>query len=292
MKRVLKILLLATVITMLLPISVLAMNADSVETFDSSHETAAYYGIIKKGVSSDGGSTYVYNDNFTVTFNNADASKQYVLLMVRTEVNPNGELAGTTLPAITADNILYVDQKASGADGKISFDVVPSCVANSVILLGGSFDTGQLISPVILGTMYVSGVELSGTMSYFGNTVPTVTLKPAEGLPISGTASGNSFSFSGVPAGSYTLAIQKAGHLIYSAVVTVTDSGINFGEIALKGGDTDQDAYVNATDLSAVLTDFGSSGVMNNGCDIDEDTYINANDLSIVLSNFGQSAIK
>ncbi|HCU07974.1 MAG TPA: hypothetical protein DF480_03225 [Clostridiales bacterium] len=59
----------------------------------------------------------------------------------------------------------------------------------------------------------------------------------------------------------------------------------------MKGGDTNGDHYINATDLSSVLAVFGSSGVIGSGVDINGDTYINANDLSIVLSNFGQSLL-
>lgn len=287
MKKLMKVCLIVTAVLLLSAVSVLAVSADSVIVFDADDLPASCKGSLVKGISADGGLTYPFSDDFTVSYDGADAQEYYTLLMVKADVNESGGL--DTPYSLTEDNILYIDQKLSGVDGSISFDVRPSSVESSVFLLGGSFDQSGLTSPVMLGTAHLSGVEVSGTVEYSGSSVPAVSLTPAAGPALQGVVSANAFLISGVPAGSYTLEIQKIGHLLYNSNIAVADSNVIVPLITLKGGDTNADLYVNASDLSNVLGQFGSSGISENGCDINEDTYINASDLSSVLANFGQS---
>lgn len=290
MKRVLKILLLAALFTVLLSTSAMAMDAGSVTTFDSNDKPAAYYGMIIEGVSSDGGSTYVYDDNFTVKFGGADASEQYVLLMVKAEVNSDGELIGTTPYSITADSILYVDQKMSGADKTLSFDVVPSCITSSVILLGGSFDDSALQSPVILGTVYVSGVEVSGTVALQGRTSGklngvTVALTPSAGDALTTTTDvAGGYSFSAVMLDDYKLTADKASYLSYEKTTLVISSNTVLNAITLKGGDIVKDGQVTSSDLSNLLSAYLSTTTAPS--DINGDGQVTSSDLSILLSNY------
>ncbi|HCU07972.1 MAG TPA: hypothetical protein DF480_03215 [Clostridiales bacterium] len=287
MKRRMRIFLIVTAALLLSTSLVLAVSVDSVLVFDAGDLPDTYKGFLLKGISSDGGSSYPFSDDFTVSYNSADAQEYYTLLMVKASVNESGGLDAPY--EITEDNILYIDQKSSEVDGSISFDVRPSSVESSVFLLGGSFDQSGETSPVMLGAVHLSGVEISGTLEYSGSSIPTITLTPAVGPALQGVVSSNTFLISGVPSGTYTLDIQKIGHLLYHSNLVVSDVGIVIPLITLKGGDTNADLYVNASDLSNVLGQFGSSGISENGCDINEDTYINASDLSIVLANFGQS---
>ena len=291
MKNFVRTLIFSAMMIFLSSTCIMAANADSVDVFDSGDLPGTYKGSIIKGISTDGGSTYPFDDNFTVECDVLDAQEQYVLLMVKTEVTPEGILDGETPYTISEENILYIDQKSSEADGTISFNVWPSSLESGVLLLGGSFDQSGLSSPIILGTVYLSGVTVSGTVTYLGSSTPNVLLHPAEGSDINGIVLGQTYTVNNVPPGAYTLNLQKIGHLRYNTSVSVSDVDMSGPSVSLKGGDTNSDAYINATDLSAVLVLFGSSGISNNGCDVNEDTYINASDLSVVLTNFGQSSI-
>ena len=287
MKRRMRIFLIVTAVLLLSTSLVLAVSADSVLVFDAGDLPATYQGSLEKGISTDEGSTYLFNDDFTVSFDGADAQEYYTLLMVKATVSEAGVLDSSY--SITEENILYIDQKMSEADGSISFDVRPLSVQSSVLLLGGSFDRAGLTSPIMLGAVHLNGVEVGGTMNYMGSSVPTITLALSEGPSLQGTTGNNNFLFTGVPNGTYILTAQKIAHLQYHTSIVVEGVDIIVPLITLKGGDTNNDMYINASDLSNVLVQFGSSGVIENGSDINEDTYINASDLSIVLTNFGQS---
>ena len=85
----------------------------------------------------------------TVTSSSIKPEEQYLIVMVKgLEENP----------VITEGNILYIDQKAAGnADGKgtLSFELYPSSIENSVILISGVVD-GKA-GPVVLAVLNVNG---------------------------------------------------------------------------------------------------------------------------------------
>lgn len=80
---------------------------------------------------------------YSATYSNATPGSQYVLLVVKgTEDNA----------PITQDNILYIDQVAADANGKVSFsDFIPKEISDAVVKLGGEFSGAS--SPVTLGTI-------------------------------------------------------------------------------------------------------------------------------------------
>ena len=70
-----------------------------------------------------------------------------------------------------------------------------------------------------------ASATVSGTITSYGSAseAVTVTLTPASGTPLTTTVTGNSatYSFPTVPAGEYTLKVEKTGHTPFSKVITV-----------------------------------------------------------------------
>ena len=106
MLSVRRIMFMCVFVTALLTASVFAADPNEVHTFDSVKKPSVYNGIITKGTSDDGGATYSYNDSFTVGAEGVDANSNYVLLMVKANIDSSGNLAGETPYSITSDSIV------------------------------------------------------------------------------------------------------------------------------------------------------------------------------------------
>lgn len=138
MKKLLRSLLLAALLTAALCVSALAADEPA---------EAGIYGIKPKenitvtpdtaGAEVEGYGTY-YADavKFEVSAKDLNSGSQYLLLVLK------GDAA-----TVTADSIVYIDQKAADADGSITFTAYPSALTKGgykVYILGGdrTFTTG------------------------------------------------------------------------------------------------------------------------------------------------------
>lgn len=288
MRRLLKVILCTVVVLLFSTASVLAANPESVNVFDADDIPELYAGSLHKGISTDGGASFSFSDDFTVSFGEADVGEYYVLLMVKAQVNPSG---GLDVPySITEDNILYIDQKIAESDGSITFEVRPSSVENSVLLLGGSFDQAGLNSPVLLGTVYLCGADVTGSVALQGRTAGklqqvSMTLYPSAGEPLfSATDTSGYYSISGVPEGTYRLKAEKAGYLSYEKTSLAVSANIMLNTITLKGGDIVSDGQVTSSDLSALLSVYLNTTTAPS--DINGDGQVTSTDLSILLANY------
>ena len=95
------------------------------------------------------------SDIINVTFTSPDLNEggQYLILMIK------GTSVGSNYPTITEDSILYIDQTAAtgNIDGTatIEFDVYPSSIQDSVILITG-VDGGPLVAAIV-NAKYILG---------------------------------------------------------------------------------------------------------------------------------------
>ena len=99
----------------------------------------------------------------------------------------------------------------------------------------------------------VTGVTVSGTVKSYGSETEnvTVTLTPENGTPMTTVVTGNSaaYKFENVPAGTYTLKVEKKGHAPWTEEVTVNTDNITDKSVQLyKMGDVNKDGKVNSTD--------------------------------------------
>lgn len=203
--------------------------------------------------------------------------------------------------AISVDSVQYIDQTQADANGAFSFpnyltkENVPSgsvyYVKVGATALSAPIDAGTI------GSLSAPTYTISGQVSSLGN-VTTVTVVATDKADSSKTYSGTvadtgAFTIEGVPAGSYAVAISKNGSFTETIDVTVSDANvgdITNGVLAMVSGDITGDNRINASDLSPVLSGFGTtSGAdgFNTAADITDDGRINASDLSPVLTNFG-----
>lgn len=98
------------------------------------------------------------------------------------------------------------------------------------------------------------GVTVSGTVKSYGSAseVVTVTLtKQGETTPaFTDTLTGNSaaYKFENVPAGTYTLKVEKKGHAPWTESITVGDGNVTKDVTVYQYGDVNRDGKVNGTD--------------------------------------------
>lgn len=139
----------------------------------------------------------------------------------------------------------------------------------------------------------VTGATVSGTVKSYGGAseVVTVTLtKQGETTPaFTDTLTGNSaaYKFENVPAGTYTLKVEKKGHAAWDEMVTVTDSDITSKNITVYlFGDVSKDGKVNTTDINLIrLSILGRKtfdSYESKLANVNKDTTINTTDINFI----------
>ncbi len=136
------------------------------------------------------------------------------------------------------------------------------------------------------------GVEVSGTITSYGEASEkvTVTLTPATGgTPLTTTVTGNSaaYSFPTVPAGEYTLKVEKTGHTPFSKVITVGSNHVTENVTIYLIGDVNGDGAITADDLTALARHVAKISVITDTaalarCDVTKDGSVTADDLTML----------
>ena len=104
----------------------------------------------------------------------------------------------------------------------------------------------------------VAGVSVSGTIKSYGSASEAVTVTLLQGTSEVATktltgASGSApysqtYSFPAVPAGTYTLKVEKKGHAPWTEKITVDSTAIAKDVTVYLYGDVNKDGKVNNTD--------------------------------------------
>lgn len=144
---------------------------------------------------------------------------------------------------------------------------------------------------VMVEAAAVTGVTVSGTIKSYGGETEnvTVTLTPENGTPMTTVVTGNSaaYKFENVPAGTYTLKVEKKGHAAWDEMVTVTDSDITNKNITVYlFGDVSKDGKVNTTDINLIrLSILGRKtfdSYESKLANVNKDTTINTTDINFI----------
>lgn len=233
-----------------------------------------------EGYTEDSAGTVTYADGkYTASYTETMSDKQYALLVVK----------GTpTDYSVSEDTIMYIDQKAAGADG-ISFDFIPKSTPDCVVLLGGEFAGED--SPVVLGTLKGQGVTIEGSVKYQGNDSSAVVQlrdkNTNEVLYETVTNTDGTYSIGSVATGEYNLYITKQSYLSYTKAIEVAeDMAIDQVDISNLAGDINDNGKVNNQDLSILLQNYNSE---DKASDINCNGKVNSADLSALLGSFNAS---
>lgn len=161
---------------------------------------------------------------------------------------------GTTVPdddSVRAALTLKSDGTHPILVGEYPYPTVngnPSAYKNNTVTNGSTVKLAGIDLPV-----KPKGVEVSGTITSYGSDseAVTVTLTPASGTSLTTTVTGNNatYSFDTVPAGTYTLKVEKKGHAPFTKEITVGDSDVTEDVTIYLIGDVNGDGAINGQDL-------------------------------------------
>ena len=154
-----------------------------------------------------------------------------------------------------------------------------------VQLMADSSDTNHDDSGYTYVTVpeYGAGVTVSGTVKSYGSASEAVTVTLLQGTSVIGSpqvltgASGSApysqnYSFPAVPAGTYTLKVEKANHITEEVVLTVDSTPVVQDISVYLLGDVNKNGSVNIADVKFLLSCIQSGGA---GLDKDERGDIN-----------------
>ena len=136
-----------------------------------------------------------------------------------------------------------------------------------------------------------ASAAVSGTITSYGSAseTVTVTLTPASGTPLTTTVTGNNaaYSFPAVPAGEYTLKVEKTGHTPFSKVITVGSNHVTENVTIYLIGDVNGDGAITADDLTALARHVAKISIITDTaalarCDVTKDGSVTADDLTML----------
>lgn len=126
-----------------------------------------------------------------------------------------------------------------------------------------SFLNGNYSESVTYTYTKVAGVSVSGTIKSYGSASEAVTVTLLQGTSVIGSpqvltgASGSvpysqNYSFPAVPAGDYTLKVEKKGHAPWTESITVDSAAIAKDVTVYLWGDVNRDGKVTAADAQEI----------------------------------------
>lgn len=226
--------------------------------------------------------------------------------------------------AFAQGRILTIDNKGAADTGELTitveganpdaFTVSPSRIAN-IAASGSAMSTVRpakgLTAGTYTATLKISGdnvntlrrnvkftvtnpnasATVDGTIKSYGSAseAVTVTLIPASGTPLTTTVIGNSvaYSFPAVPAGEYTLKVEKTGHTPFSKVISVDSNHVTENVTIYLVGDVNGDGAITADDLTALARHVAKISVITDTaalarCDVTKDGSVTADDLTML----------
>ena len=225
-------------------------------------------------------------------------------------MNPGATVSGTvkddkdaTVSGATVE--LYKDgtkvaDATAGTDGKYTI----SNVSTGTYTLKAKSSDGSLngSAPVTVtdgdttkDITVAKGFIVSGTIKSYGSANETVTVtltKQGETTPaFTDTLTGNSaaYKFENVPAGTYTLKVEKKGHAPWTEEITVGDGNVTKDVTIYLIGDVNGGGLITPNDASLISQHCVGSYVIPNAllpaADVDGNGTITPNDASLVLQH-------
>lgn len=159
--------------------------------------------------------------------------------------------------------------------------------------LNGSDDVTVTDGDTTKDITVAKGVTVSGTIKSYGSASEAVTVtltKQGETTPtFTDTRTGNSatYSFPTVPAGKYTLKVEKKGHVTREYAVTVVSAPVVQDIKIYMLGDINEDGSINIQDVIRLLNHVNNSNTISDTkhCDINKDGAVNIQDVIRLLNH-------
>ena len=142
------------------------------------------------------------------------------------------------------------------------------------------------------------GVTVSGTIKSYGSASEAVTVTLLQGTSVIGSpqvltgASGSvpysqTYSFPTVPAGTYTLKVEKKGHAPFTKEITVGDSNVTADVTMYLIGDVNRDGKIDATDMQRIYAHISGENTFSNPAqgDVNEDGKVDATDMQRIYAH-------
>ena len=221
--------------------------------------------------------TYTPADDGTYNVSYAGTSGNYYALLV-----VEGVYTADQTPVISQDTVLYIDQSTATSSGVTFSNWIPKNDEPATVYLGG---TG-LDKPVLLGYLGENTFFVTGTVTTDSGTSYEAVVTLTSGDDTFTVNSVNGAYSIEVPEGNYTFSVNVKNHLSYTDAGFAVSADVSGKDVALKGGDIDDDGVVGFDDLSGVLNDY----LENLASDMDGNSTVDFSELSIVLNNYLETA--
>ena len=171
-------------------------------------------------------------------------------------------------------------------------------LANSSVWINGTERTGTYSSGTLTLTNITvpvksKGVEVNGTITSYGSDSESVTVQlieaghtePAYEAIVFGNSA--AYSFETVPAGEYTLKVEKKGHTPFSKVISVDGNHVTENVTIYLIGDVNGDGAITADDLTALARHVAKISIITDTaalarCDVTKDGSVTADDLTML----------
>ena len=137
------------------------------------------------------------------------------------------------------------------------------------------------------------GVEVSGRVTSYGSDSDDVTVQlieaghtePAYEVIVSGNNA--NYSFDTVPAGTYTLKVEKKGHAPFTKEITVGDSNVTEDVTVYLIGDVNKDGKIDANDMQRIYAHISGENKFSNLAqgDVNGDGKVDANDMQRIYAH-------
>ena len=167
----------------------------------------------------------------------------------------------------------------------------------SCFAYGIDYETNSACYTVYLRFNIGNGSTVSGTVTSYGSASEAVTVTLLQGTSEVATktltgASGTvpysqSYAFLTVPAGEYTLKVEKTGHAPFSKVISVGGNHVTENVTIYLIGDVNRDGKIDADDVTALLRHVSGIEMLSSSAvalgDVNGDSNIDADDVTKLL---------
>ena len=161
-------------------------------------------------------------------------------------------------------------------------------------LIGGTATVYLPVTRTISGTIALDGIPDPGATAVPINPF-TFILKAGSNAPIiilQKPGAGGAFSLTGIPAATYNLTVKGDKWLRTKRVVIATSGDVTDLALTMRGGDSNDDNSVDATDFGALVGAYGSNtSVPGSGydptADFNNDGSVDTTDFGILVGSYG-----